>query len=85
MQHLTIAKINWLMLFKEIITVYTENHHNPEDQEWHPLCYKNLKSHVDTIPQLYSHFMHFMQEYIMKQNVKRKWYNKNVLLKKPTC
>jgi hypothetical protein len=29
--------------------------------------------------------MHFMQEYIMKQNVKRKWYNKNVLLKKPTC
>jgi hypothetical protein len=24
--HFTITKINWLMLFKEIITVYTENH-----------------------------------------------------------
>jgi hypothetical protein len=25
-QHFTITKINWLKLFKEIITVYTENH-----------------------------------------------------------
>jgi hypothetical protein len=25
-QHFTIIKINWLMLFKEIIPVYTENH-----------------------------------------------------------
>jgi hypothetical protein len=25
-QHFTIAKINWLMLFKEIIAVYSENH-----------------------------------------------------------
>jgi hypothetical protein len=25
-QYLTITKINWLMLFKEIIAVYTENH-----------------------------------------------------------
>jgi hypothetical protein len=24
--HFTITKINWLMLFKEIIAVYTENH-----------------------------------------------------------
>jgi hypothetical protein len=25
----TIAKINWLMLFKEIIAVYSENHAKP--------------------------------------------------------
>jgi hypothetical protein len=25
-QHLTITKINWLKLFKEIIAVYSENH-----------------------------------------------------------
>jgi len=25
-QHFVITKINWLMLFKEIIAVYTENH-----------------------------------------------------------
>jgi hypothetical protein len=27
--NLTIAKINWLMLFKEIIAVYSENHAKP--------------------------------------------------------
>jgi hypothetical protein len=27
--HLTITKINWLTLFKEIITVYSENHAKP--------------------------------------------------------
>jgi hypothetical protein len=27
--HFTIAKINWLMLFKKIIAVYTENHTKP--------------------------------------------------------
>jgi hypothetical protein len=27
--HFTITKINWLMLFKEIIAVYTENHTIP--------------------------------------------------------
>jgi len=27
--HFTITKINWLMLFKEIIAVYTENHTKP--------------------------------------------------------
>jgi hypothetical protein len=26
--HSTITKINWLTLFKEIITVYSENHKN---------------------------------------------------------
>jgi hypothetical protein len=26
--HFTITKINWLMLFKEIIAVYSENHTN---------------------------------------------------------
>jgi hypothetical protein len=26
--HFTITKINWLMLFKEIIAVYSENHKN---------------------------------------------------------
>jgi hypothetical protein len=28
-QHFTITKINWLMLRKEIIPVYTENHMKP--------------------------------------------------------
>jgi hypothetical protein len=28
-QHFTITKINWLMLFKEIIAVYAENHMKP--------------------------------------------------------
>jgi hypothetical protein len=28
-QHFTITKINWLMLFKEIIAVYWENHTKP--------------------------------------------------------
>jgi len=27
--HFTITKINWLMLFKEIIAVYSENHTEP--------------------------------------------------------
>jgi hypothetical protein len=27
--HFTITKINWLTLFKEIITVYSENHAKP--------------------------------------------------------
>jgi hypothetical protein len=27
--HFTITNINWLMLFKEIIAVYTENHKKP--------------------------------------------------------
>jgi hypothetical protein len=27
--HFTITWINWLMLFKEIITVYSENHTKP--------------------------------------------------------
>jgi hypothetical protein len=27
--HFTITKINWLMLFKEIIAVYSENHAKP--------------------------------------------------------
>jgi hypothetical protein len=27
--HFTIIKINWLMPFKEIITVYSENHAKP--------------------------------------------------------
>jgi hypothetical protein len=28
-QHFTITNINWLMLFKEIIAVYGENHAKP--------------------------------------------------------
>jgi hypothetical protein len=27
--HFTITKINWLMLFKEVIAVYSENHAKP--------------------------------------------------------
>jgi hypothetical protein len=27
--HFTITKINWLMLFKEIIAVYSQNHAKP--------------------------------------------------------
>jgi hypothetical protein len=30
--HFTITKINWLMLFKEIIAVYSENHTKPKIQ-----------------------------------------------------
>jgi hypothetical protein len=30
--HLTIAKTNWLTLFKEIISVHSENHTNPVTQ-----------------------------------------------------
>jgi hypothetical protein len=30
--HFTITKVNWLMLFKEIITLYAENHKNPSIQ-----------------------------------------------------
>jgi len=30
--HFTITKINWLMLFKEIIAVYTKNHTKPRIQ-----------------------------------------------------
>jgi hypothetical protein len=28
-QHYIIAKINWLMLFQEIISIYNENHTKP--------------------------------------------------------
>jgi hypothetical protein len=28
-QHLTVPKVNWLMLFKEITAVYSENHMKP--------------------------------------------------------
>jgi hypothetical protein len=31
--HFTITKINWLMLFKEIIAVYIENHTTPMIQQ----------------------------------------------------
>jgi hypothetical protein len=32
--HFTITKINWLMLFKEIIAVYSENHEKPIDAKF---------------------------------------------------
>jgi hypothetical protein len=32
-QHFTIIKINWLMLFKEIIAVYRENHTRPINKD----------------------------------------------------
>jgi hypothetical protein len=35
-QHLTITKINWLTLFKEIIAVYTENHTRPINTKRRP-------------------------------------------------
>jgi hypothetical protein len=31
--HFTITKINWLMLFKEIITVYSENRAKPVNKK----------------------------------------------------
>jgi hypothetical protein len=31
--HLTITKINWLIVFKEIIAVYSENHTRPKNTE----------------------------------------------------
>jgi hypothetical protein len=36
---MSIAKINWLMLFKGIIAVYSENHMKPTDT----LCGKNVE------------------------------------------
>jgi hypothetical protein len=33
-QHFSITKINWLMLFKEIIAVYTENHTKLTDKKY---------------------------------------------------
>jgi hypothetical protein len=32
--HFTITKINWLMLFKEIIAVYIENHAKPINKKY---------------------------------------------------
>jgi hypothetical protein len=51
--HFTVIKINWLMLFKEIIAVYTENHTKPIKKGtitecksrryiWFPLGFKGL-------------------------------------------
>jgi hypothetical protein len=37
-QHFTITKINWLTLFKEIITGYTENHTKPINKNASPLA-----------------------------------------------
>jgi hypothetical protein len=33
-QHFSFTMINWLMLFKEIIPVYTENHTIPKNTRW---------------------------------------------------
>jgi hypothetical protein len=41
-KHLTIAKINWLTLFKEIIAVYYENHTKPKNT----LCGQNVELHI---------------------------------------
>jgi hypothetical protein len=38
--HFTITKINWLILFKEIIAVYTENHTKPKKNT---LCEQNAE------------------------------------------
>jgi hypothetical protein len=53
--HFTITRINWLTLFKEVITVYSENHAKPINTKcsitdcqsrwfiWLPLGLKRLK------------------------------------------
>jgi hypothetical protein len=33
-RHLTIRSINWLMLFEELIAVYTENHSKPTNTNY---------------------------------------------------
>jgi uracil DNA glycosylase len=38
-QHFSIIKINWLMLLKEIITVYSKNHKKPI----HTFCGQNAE------------------------------------------
>jgi hypothetical protein len=32
--HFTITKINWLMLFKEIIAAYSDNHIKPTNEKY---------------------------------------------------
>jgi len=32
--HFTITKINWIMLFKAVIAVYSENHTSPINTKW---------------------------------------------------
>jgi hypothetical protein len=43
--HFTIKKINWLMLFKETVAVYTENHNNPSTQNAELLIVKATGYH----------------------------------------
>jgi hypothetical protein len=43
-QHFSITKTNLLMLFKEIITVYTENHEGPTDTLWKNAELFNVKT-----------------------------------------
>jgi hypothetical protein len=38
--HFTITKINWLMLFKEIIAIYSDKHTTPEIQNAYLLIVK---------------------------------------------
>jgi hypothetical protein len=40
-QHFTITKITWLMLFKEIIDIYSENHE--KDNTYKIQCYRVLR------------------------------------------
>jgi hypothetical protein len=44
--HFTITQINWLMLFKEIIAVYTENHTKSINTKWRFDCWSRWDIHL---------------------------------------
>jgi hypothetical protein len=51
--HLTITKINWLMLFKEIIAVHSENHAKPKtdcESRWFLYLPLGLKGLINNTP-----------------------------------
>jgi hypothetical protein len=47
--HLTITKINWLTLFKEIIAVYSENHTEPINIKCKSYLMLMRLVHIETI------------------------------------
>jgi hypothetical protein len=49
--YFTITKINWLMLFKEIIAVYSENHMKPINA----LCVQNAELFIVEVDGTYSY------------------------------
>jgi hypothetical protein len=47
--HFTITKVNWLMLFKEIIAVYSDDHTEPVNTELKSYLMLKRLVHIATI------------------------------------